>query len=150
MLSSLKPPGILSAVMFIMLTLRSVAGLRTRGMRLTPALVVSLVTLWVGNPAAWGSPVLCSGVNSLGDWASSTDGCVDAQVRYTLIDSTLPKTTAFVASSILLPSGTVHLVVFTFRGGLAPGTYSLEYEMEFARGDSMFGSVSGDTSVAGK
>jgi len=118
-------------------------------MKLAQAVAVTVTFLWVGNPPAWASPVLCSSVDSLADWGASADGCADAQVRYILINSTLPNTTEFVADSILLPLGTIHMVVFNFNGGLAPGTYSLEYEMELAPVGAMFGSVSGDTSVGG-
>src|SRR5262245_26610958 len=117
-------------------------------MKLTHALVIWLASLSVGNPLAWASPVLCSSITTLGDW-ESIDGCRDTGARFTLIDSTLPKTTEFVAASILLPAGTIHLVAFNFSGGLTGGTYSLEYNMELATLDTVLGSISGDTSVFG-
>src|SRR5262249_37188413 len=114
-------------------------------------LAVALTALWVGNPPTWASPVLCSSVTSMADWAASADGCTDAQVRYTLIKSTLPNTTGFVAASILLPSGTCDLVAFHFfPSGLMSGTYSVEYDIELATVNTRFGFVSGDTSVTGR
>src|SRR5215831_16250915 len=94
-----------------MLRRPAMVGLRTTGMKLTQALAVALTSLWVGNLPTWASPVLCSTVTSLGDWAASANGCTDAELRYALIESTLPKTTGFVAAAILLPSGTVHIVL---------------------------------------
>jgi hypothetical protein len=70
-------------------------------------------------------------------------------VRFSLIDSTLPKTTGFVAASILLPGVTLDIVAFNFGGRLTPGEYSVEYDIELATVDTMFGSVGGDTSVSG-
>ena len=142
--------GTVCAILLIMLRDPATAGLRTKSMKLTQALAVALTSLWVGTASTEASPVLCSNVSSLGDWAASADGCTDAEVRYTLIESTLPSAMAFGAASILLPSGTVHIVDFDFYGVLAPGTYVLDYYMELTALNTMFGSVRGDTSVAGR
>jgi len=93
-----------------MLPRAATVGLGTKGMKLTRALAFALASLWVGNPLAWASPVLCSSVTSLRDWTASADACAEAEVRSSLIESMLLNTAGFAAAAILLPSGTVHIV----------------------------------------
>jgi len=131
------------------LSVESVAGLGARAAKWVLMFGAALVSPWLGDQLAWAAPVACSSVATLGDWAGLTDGCASPDVILTLINSTLPKTTGLAAASILRPPlAPVNLVALKF-GVLAPGSYSLEYDIQVATVDTAFGSVSGDTSAVG-
>src|SRR5215469_14257204 len=126
----------------------SIAGSGVRAVKWMFMLGAALVSSCLGDQVVWATPVACSSLTTIGDWAGLTQGCANPDVILTLINSTLPKTTGLAAASILRPPlAPVSVVALNFGASLAPGTYSIEYDIQVATVDTAFGSVSSDTSV---